>query len=121
MVWRAWAALSGLPVGVLTAWSAAGPNASLVVLGLGALAGGVALAIAVSAIARVRDDDPGRGAHLASAASWGLLAVPALGAAALRLPPAPPWLLVAVGVTLAAALARASRVLGPASGTPTSR
>jgi hypothetical protein len=116
MVWRAWAGGSGLPVGALAVWSIAGPDAPLLALALGTLAGGLVLVVVTSAIARVHDDDPGRGSHLASAASFGLLAVPALGLALLRLPPSPPWLLAAVVVTLGVALGRASRVRGPAAG-----
>lgn len=114
MIWRVWSFTAGLPVGALAGWAAKGPPPSAAAVELGALAGGLLLATAVSLIGR--HDDRARGAHLAAAASAGLVALPGLGASLLDLAPGPRWWLGATLLLLALSLFRGSRHLGPSGG-----
>lgn len=116
MIWRLWCFVAGLAPGALAVLAVAA-EPSLVALELGAVAGGIVLAVSASLLARARDDDPARGAHLAAASSVGLAAAPACEAALLGLAPAPAWWLAAVAAALVAALAVAARVRGPAGPT----
>jgi hypothetical protein len=114
LVWRAWTLLAGVPVGALGAWALAGPSSSA--LGIGAALGALALFGAALWIARLRDDDPARGAHLAAASSAGLLALAPLGACLLGLGPGPGWWLAAVVLALGGALRRGALQHGPSGG-----
>lgn len=105
----AWSFLAGLPVGALGAfvWSDAPALREVLV---GAVLGGAALALVAGRIASRSGDS--RRAAAASAA--GLVALPALLACALRLPPRPAWLLGATLAWLALALLRSARGRGRA-------
>lgn len=111
---RIWAFLTGLPVGLLGALAFGSQTG--VGLELGALAGGLALALAVTLAGRFASHDDERGAHLASAASAGLAALPAAGAAWLGLAPGAGVAFGVVAAALALLLVRAMRVSGPAGG-----
>jgi hypothetical protein len=117
VLWRLWSFASGLPLGAFAAvaWAQDATRAAAWAP-WGALAGGLLLALATTALARWRDDEPERGRHLATAASAGWLAVPAglawwLGFA----PGREGWLAVCVGA-LVVALWRGARAIGPAGG-----
>ncbi len=115
MFWRSWVFLTGLPVGVLASLAWRGEPSPLE-LRLAALAGGLLWVSVASLFARLRDDDPARGNHLAAAGSSGLVAVPAIGACLLSLAPGAAWMLAAVGAVAAAAFYLASRRSGAAGG-----
>lgn len=119
MLWRLWSFAAGLPIGAFAA-AAWAPDAARAAARApwGALAGGLLLALATSALARWRDDELERGRHLAKAASAGWFAVPAglawwLGFA----PGRGAWFGGSLAL-LAAALWRGARALGPAGGLP---
>ncbi len=116
MIWRVWALIAGAPVGLLGGFVGLGLPPSLPKLVLCGVGGGLVWLLALSMVALARDRDPARGAHLAQAASAGLLALPALAAALLQLGPGGVWLL---GLSLAVpllALARAALTRAPAAG-----
>lgn len=118
MVWRIWSFVAGIPLGVLAAWSATDARVPLEpdAVAVWAVVCGGLLVIVVSAIARFRDDEPARGAHLGAAASAGLVALPALGASALGLVAQPLGFAAAVVLLLAAALARGAWQRRPSGG-----
>lgn len=110
-----WAFCSGLPVGGVIALAALRDPAPLHLL-WAALAGGALLALLVTLLARRHDDEFERGRHLAAATSFGWAAVPAAVAVFFDWSPGK-WVYVGVVVaTLAGALFRATRALGPAGG-----
>jgi hypothetical protein len=111
---RIWAFLAGLPVGLLgaLAWG----RGAWTALEAGALAGGLALALAVWLAERLASHDDARGAHLARAASVGLAALPAAAAAWLGLAPGAGALLACVLLALGLSVLRATRASGPAGG-----
>ena len=114
-MFRLWAFLACAPFGLLVALALPRQPDDLVCLALVAAAGALGAGLA-SVAARLGDDAPDRAAHVASGASAGLVTLPALGAAALRLgPPAWVWLALAAA-TLGLALWRASRASTPGSG-----
>jgi hypothetical protein len=117
VLWRSWSAFSGVPLGALVALaSSPDPAGAGRRLSLTALAGALGLALAVSLLARRRDDEPDRGRHLASAASIAWLALPAGLAVWLGFAPNG-WVWVAiVAAALAIALVRGARAIGPADG-----
>lgn len=112
MVWRVWSFGCGLPLGLL-ALLALVPEAAPGQAQLAALAGGVALLAAVWLLARIYDDDPHRGLHLAVAASLALAAAPAALAALLGLPLHLLGLTGSLLLFLAVWLRRGRRVRGP--------
>jgi len=113
LLWRVWCFLCGLAPGALAGWVATAPPPDADAVRLGALAGGALLVLLASAIARIRDDEPALGTHLAAASSAGLAALPGLVGAALHWAPgAAGFLGIALGV-LFLALWRASRARGP--------
>ena len=112
-MYRIWAFVAGVPVGVLGALAAGG--GSWLVLEGGALAGGAALLLAVSVAARFAGAETER-SQLARAASAGLAALPAAAAAWLGLLPGAAYSLGAVLVALAACLGLAMRASGPGPG-----
>jgi hypothetical protein len=115
VLWRLWSLLSGLPLGVLAilGWV---PDAGLTQLAWGAGAGALCLLGVVSLLARLRDDEPERGRHLAVGASAAWLALPACGAVLLGFAPGGQLLLALVVLGLALSLAAAIRAIGPAGG-----
>ncbi len=115
MIWRSWSFLAGAPVGPLALLAVGGAHAAWALDYAAAAAGSLLLAID-SWIARVRDDDAARAAHLACAASAGLVALPALAAALLQLPPGPRFWLVVQILLLSVALGWAARVRAPGGG-----
>ena len=115
LIWRGWSFLAGLPVGVLAALASGAVRTPAALFGA-ALAGGGLLLAVVWWIGRVFDDDPARGAHLACAASGGLVALPALVSGPLQLRPGPLGWLVALLVLLSLLFFRAARVHAPSGG-----
>jgi hypothetical protein len=115
MIWRLWALVASAPLGVLAAF--AWPHeVGAPALALAAAAGGLAGAALAALAVRRGDDAPDRTLHVMRGASAGLVALPALGAAAARFgPPAWLWLALAAALPLLA-LWRASRASGPAPG-----
>ncbi len=115
MLFRLWAFVASLPLGVLAvlAWPRGlGALATLAACGVAGVCGAALASLA----ARLGDNAPDRAAHVARGASAGLVALPAAAAAALRLgPPARIWLVLTC-TALALALWRASRVAKPAPG-----
>jgi len=83
---------------------------------MGALCGGLVLVAVAGLLARLPHGEPDAGAHIARAASAGLVAVPALAATLLGLAPGPRVLFFAVLVLLAGAFFVAARGRAPASG-----
>jgi hypothetical protein len=114
-LFRLWAFVASLPLGALAAFALPQPPGAAA--GLGLLAGAGLLGAAFAALAaRLGDDAPDRGAHVARGASVGLAALPALAATVLGAgPPAALWLALA-GAALAAALWRARRAPTAAPG-----
>lgn len=115
VLWRAWTFVVGLPLGALGVL-ALQRTPTLQSLSGGAVAGGVALVLLASLLARWRDDDPARGRHLALGASSALLALPSGFAALLGLAPGAPALFFAALVLVALALLRRALRAGPAGG-----
>jgi hypothetical protein len=113
-VHRIWAFLAGLPVGLLGALAVR--HGAWGALELGALAGGVALALGVWLAGRLASHDDARGAHLARASSVGLAALPASAAAWLGLAPGAGASLAVVLAALALFVIRAMRASGPVGG-----
>ncbi|MCU0668610.1 MAG: hypothetical protein MUF70_04580 [Myxococcota bacterium] len=112
MLWRLWAFVSGLPVGVALALDFL-PAATLVPIGAAAFAAGALLVAIASWLAR-RDAEPDRGHHLAAAASLGWLG--AIAAVVTWLDwPGSFWSLAPVAA-LAAGLFAGARSVGPARG-----
>ena len=118
MFWRGWCFLAGLAPGALAVLAAAAPSKdpSWLAVQLGALAGGAALVLVASLLARRPHDEPDRGAHFARAASAGLVAWPAVGACLLGLAPGPRVLLPLVVAGLVLSFFAASRRRAPAGG-----
>jgi hypothetical protein len=112
LLWRLWTLVAGVPLGVLAALAIQDPPTALA-LQLGAAGGALLVTAAASLAARLAHWMADRGRHLARAASFGLLAIPATGAVLLGLFPDPRVLLAAVLASVALALVRAARVSGP--------
>lgn len=112
MLWRLWAFVSGLPMGVALALDFL-PAATPMKIGGAALAGGVLLVAITEWLVR-RDAEPDRGHHLAAAASLGWLG--AIAAAATWLEwPGSLWSLASV-VALGLGLFAGARAAGPTRG-----
>lgn len=108
MLFRLWAFVASLPLGVLATFAWPRELDALATVVASAVAGACGVALA-SLAARLGDDTPDRAAHVARGASAGLVALPATAAAALRLGP-PAWVWLALScVVLGLALWRASR------------
>ena len=124
MFWRAICFASGVCLGLLGALAVVAPASTEIpralspalVVELGAGGGGLVLLALASWIARVRDDDPDRGLHLATSASVGFAALPAAGAALLDLSPGPRAFAAVIAAALAVALVRGARRRGPTRG-----
>jgi hypothetical protein len=111
-LYRIWAFVAGVPVGVLAALAAGG--GSWTALEAGAAAGGALLLLAVVAAARFATPEAERGAHLTRAATAGFAALPAAAGAWLGLQPRPSLALALLLGVLALRLALAMRASGPA-------
>ena len=108
MLWRFWAFLASAPLGLLAVIALPREVGDAMLAAAGALGGALGCALA-SLAARLADDTPDRAAHVARGASAGLVALPALAAAATRLgPPAWVWLALAL-LAFGLALWRAGR------------
>jgi hypothetical protein len=107
---RIWAFVAGVPVGILAALASGG--SAWLALDLAAVAGGVAMLLAVTIVGRWAGPEVER-AQLAGAASVGLAALPAAAAHWLGLLPGAAWTLAAVVAAVAFALLRAMRGHGP--------
>jgi len=115
LLWRTWCFVSGLPIGALAAFVLM-PRAPAAALAWGAVAGGAALALAASLLARWRDDESERPRHLAAGSSAGWLALPAFAAALLGFAPGA-WAYAAASLAaLAAALLVGARSIGSGGG-----
>lgn len=116
-MWRLWSFGCAIPLGILAAlaWPAPTPPAPTLLVAAALVAGAIVTA-AASAIARRADDDPARGAHLAVASSVALAALPACGAALLRLSPGASVWGAVIALALAGAGFRAARQRGPSGG-----
>jgi hypothetical protein len=115
VIWRTWCFIAALPLGALgaVAWRA---EPELLDLEVAALASGALMLGLVSLAARLRDDDPERGRHLALGSSLGLVALPALGAALLGLAPGPRALFAVAVLVAVIGVLRGARVRGPSGG-----
>jgi hypothetical protein len=115
VIWRTWSFIAALPLGALgaVAWRA---EPELLDLEVAALASGALMLGLVSLAARLRDDDPERGRHLALGSSLGLVALPALGAALLGLAPGPRALFAVAVLVAGIGVLRGARVRGPSGG-----
>ena len=114
-MFRLWAFVAIAPFGLLIAFALPSAPGAAVCLGLVAAAGAFGAAFA-SLAERLGDPAPDRAAHVMRGASVGLVALPAVAAAALRFGP-PAWLWLALAAAgLALSLWRASRAEGPAPG-----
>lgn len=116
MLWRLWALLAALPVGLLAALI--GMDERRIVpptrFALCAAAAGAVMLVAVSLLAR--GGDRARGAHLARGASAGWMAIPLCASVLLGLEPgAATWLAVML-IVLFLTLLRGARARGPATG-----
>lgn len=112
MLWGIWSFLCGWPLGLLVV-SAARPDWPPVLAHASAFAAGGLLAVLHLFLARRRDDDPARWAHVASASSVAWLAGPALALTWLELAPGPGILLAVCTLAVAAAFYRAVWARGP--------
>jgi hypothetical protein len=112
-LFRIWAFLAGLPLGLLLAMSFASALAAWLFL---CLAGGFVLLLVVSLAARGAGHAVDRRRHLAEAASLALLAWPAAGCAWLGFRPGAVASLLLVAAIVAAGTVRARRLLGPGGG-----
>jgi len=115
VIWRSWSFLAGAPVGplALLALGSRAPDAWLLVSA--GLAGALLLAC-IWLVARARDDDAARTAHLACAAGAGLVSLPALVACGLALwPGAALWLVLQL-LLLSGAIVWAARLHAPSGG-----
>jgi hypothetical protein len=114
-MFRLWAFVASAPLGLLVALALPQPPGDAACLAF-ALGVGALGAAAASLAARFGDDAPDRAAHVAQGASAGLAALPALGAAALRVGPPAWWWLALAAAALALGLWRGSRRSAPAAG-----
>ncbi len=115
MLWRIWTLAAGGPLGLAFAMAS---NAALSPQQLVAcaVAGGAVMLAFASTLARVRTHEPERARHVAGAASWGWLGLPAIAAAWLGWAPGPwPYPVAAAAVT-ALSMLRAAQVMGPGPG-----
>jgi len=115
LLWRTWSFVSGLPMGALAGLVLLRAPSPLA-LAWCAAAGGVALVVAVSLLARWRDDETERPRHLAAASSAGWTALPAAGAVVAGFGPGAWLYLAAVLAALCVALLAGARSIGGAGG-----
>jgi hypothetical protein len=114
MLWGIWSLACGWPLGLL--WiDVFGFQAPAVVVRVGALAAGVLLAAVHLGLARRRDDDPARSAHLAASSSTAWLAWPATGLRFLEAAPDALWVALLSTAVVVVALVRAAWATGPCS------
>jgi len=126
LIWRVICFASGACLGLLAGLAVVGAGSprpawlptlsDLVLVELAVAAGGLLLLGVASWIARVRDDDPDRGLHLAASACVGFAALPAAAGALFDLAPGPGAWLGALAAVLALALVRGARRHGPTRG-----
>jgi hypothetical protein len=114
-MWRIASFLAGLPFGALVAFALQADPWPLA-LEVGGAAGGLLFVLLASLAANRFRGEPDRGRHLAAALCLGWIALPGLTACWLGLRPTPTVWLALVTASVAAALWRAVRIEGPATG-----
>jgi hypothetical protein len=117
VLWRLWSFLSGLPLGVMLALAVGGDSQGAARwIAWGAAGGVLTLGLVALVLARMRDDEPERGRHVAHGAASAWLALPAAVLLWLGLAPDPLVVAGLVTAVVVLALAAAARAIGPAGG-----